>query len=296
MFMNLLVCRFKLLRALILGGLLSLGGGLRADAYTLIVAPARYSVLQVAFDVLQRTPSVLVSYQGEGSTAEPVLHAWNGGEWVFVSLKDYREVNFLQQVPDRTILIGSDEVLPAVLVEASSWSSDIVRARDLNTSALVNEIGGALKWKAADWRWFAARYNLTLEDEAAPRRKSSWYDQAGPLPNRPHPLSAVTEHNTSDLRPVPVLTVSPAEEAAPVDVAPVVAPEPAPIMDAPAPAAEPAPAIENVPVADESAEQPAEKPARKARKSKAKPVADALVDEPAPAASVLGDPDASPNP
>lgn len=286
--MNLLVCRFKLLRALILGGLLSVCGGLRADAYTLIVAPARYSVLQVAFDVLQRTPSVLVSYQGEGSTAEPVLHAWNGGEWVFVSLKDYREVNFLQQVPDRTILIGSDEVLPAVLVEASSWSSDIVRARDLNTSALVNEIGGALKWKAADWRWFAARYNLKLEDESEPRRKSSWYDQAGPLPNRPHPLATVTEHKSSELRPVPVLNVSPEQEAAPVDVAPVVAPEPAPIMDTPA--------IESAPAADESAEQPAEKPARKARKSKAKPVADAVVDEPAPAASVLGDPDASPNP
>lgn len=292
--MNLLVRRIQLLRALFLGAVLTMGWGLRADAYTLIVAPARYSVLQVAFDVLQRTPSVLVSYQGEGSSAEPVLHAWNGGEWVFVSLKDYREVNFLQRVPDQTILIGNDEVLPSVLVEASSWSSDIVRARELSTSALVNEIGHALQWKPADWRWFAARYNLKLQDEAEPRRRSSWYDQPGPLPNRPQPLARVTEGAASDLHPVPVVTVTPSAE----DVAPVA--EPAPVVDEAAPLPEAAPAIEApapavvepAPVAEEPA--PAKK-AKRAKKAKAA-VVEEVVEPASPEPGVLGDPDAAPNP
>lgn len=158
---------------------------LQSSAYTLIVAPARYSVMQVAQDVLQRVPAVLVSYQGEATTAEPVLHAWNGREWLPVTLKDFREVNFLQKMPSRTILIGSDDVLPKVLLDAASWSPRIDRITDMTTGGLVNDFGRLLEWSDQDWQWFSRRYNLTLIDEAAPRRASSWYDQPGPLPDRP---------------------------------------------------------------------------------------------------------------
>ncbi|MCZ7592775.1 MAG: hypothetical protein M5U15_11800 [Kiritimatiellae bacterium] len=178
-----------------------------AQAFTLIVAPARYSVIQFAQDVLQRTPSVLVSYQGEATSEEPTLHAWNGSEWVPVSMKDYREVSFLQRVPDRTILIGGRDILPQSLVDASSWSPRVERITDLNTSGLVNEFGRILNWRTSEWQWFAKRYNLSLEDEAAARRSSSWYDQAGPLPDRPRPLGTLLESG-SEPEPAPVTDVN----------------------------------------------------------------------------------------
>lgn len=158
---------------------------LPASAFTLIVAPARYSVMQVTQDVLRRMPAVLVAYQGDAQTTEPVLHAWNGQDWVPVTLKDFREVNFLQRLPERTILIGGDDVLPRVLLEAASWSPRIDRVSELGTGALINELGRLLQWKEEDWLWFARRYNLTLVDEAAALRETSWYDRTGPLPNRP---------------------------------------------------------------------------------------------------------------
>lgn len=177
-----------------------------ASAFTLIVAPARYSVIQFAQDVLKRNAAVLVSYQGEASSAEPRLHAWNGSEWVPVSMKDYREVSFLQRVPDQTILIGGRDILPQALVDASSWSPRVERVSDLNTSGLVNEFGRILNWRASEWQWFAKRYNLSIEDEAAARRSSSWYDQAGPLPDRPRPLGSLLE-STPDSAPVEVDSV-----------------------------------------------------------------------------------------
>lgn len=192
-----------------------------AQAFTLIVAPARYSVIQVAQDILQRSEAVLVSYQGEASTPEPTLFAWNGSEWVSVSMKDFREVNFLQRVPDRTVLIGGQDVLPQVLVDASSWSPRIERISDLTTGALVNEFGRILNWRSADWKWFAKRYNLTLTDEAEPRRHTSWYDQPGPLPDRPH-LVPPRATASPDSAPVPVVTVTsdaPVEAVAPVEAA-----------------------------------------------------------------------------
>ncbi|HMP76915.1 MAG TPA: hypothetical protein PKE12_11540 [Kiritimatiellia bacterium] len=186
-----------------------------SHAYTLIVAPARFSVIQVAMDVLSRSPSVLVSYQGEPSAQDPVLHAWNGGEWVPVSLKDYREVNFLQRTPDRTVLIGNDNVLPQVLLDASSWSPRVERISDLTTGALINEFGRILKWRSSDWKWFTKRYNLTLTDESEPRRHSSWYDQQGPLPDRPRivpPAARPSSYERGDMEPVPV--VPPAQDSA----------------------------------------------------------------------------------
>lgn len=209
-------------RAVVLGLFLTLACSMSSPAYTLMVAPARYSVLQVAFDVLARTPSVLVSYQVHPGSSEPVLHAWNGSEWVLLSEKDYREGNFLQQSPDRVVLLGDDATLPASLVESSTWVPEVVRVRDLNTRSIVNEFGHMLKWRAAEWNWFAKRYNLELRDEAEARRKSSWYDQPGPLPGRPHILERIKEGPAPELKPVPVMEEP--EAVAPVEPVEAVAP------------------------------------------------------------------------
>ena len=217
--------RRRIMGLSLLGALLF--GAWPAYAFTLIVAPARYSVMQVAMDVLQRSPAVLVSYQGEPDSAEPRLHAWNGKEWVAVSMKDYREASFLQRTPDATVLIGNDDVLPKVLQDASTWSPRVDRVTDLTTSSLVNEFGRLLQWRTADWKWFAKRYNLDLKDESEPRRRSSWYDQPGPLPDRPQLIPRRSSAPADD-KPVPVVTIdiAPVE---PVAVAPAVEPSSEPI-------------------------------------------------------------------
>lgn len=229
--MKLVRCPWRM-AALVILMLLSLVA--TSPAYTLIVAPARYSVLQVAFDILARSSAVLVSYQVDPKADEPVLHAWNGSEWVLLTSKDYREGNFLQQVPERVVLLGDDGTLPASLVESSTWVSDVVRVRDLNTRSLVNEFGHLQNWRASEWSWFAKRYNLELHDESEALRKSSWYDRPGPLPDRPHILERVTEGPEKDLTPVPVVAAEPVESVDAMDaVAPVDAVEPvAPAADA----------------------------------------------------------------
>jgi hypothetical protein len=180
-----------------------------ALAFTLIVAPARYSVMQVAQDVLLRSPAVLVSYQGSASTEDPKMHAWNGREWVAVTLKDFRELNFLQRMPNRTILVGNDDILPRVILEAIGWSPRTDRITDMSTGALITDFGRILQWSESDWKWFARRYNMTLVDEAAPRRATSWYDQPGPLPDRPR---VVPPPGVRPVRPVPPEVIAPEPE------------------------------------------------------------------------------------
>lgn len=149
----------------------------------LLVVPARYSVMQVAFDVARRYPTVLVSYQG--TMEEPVLHVWNGYEWMPLSLTDYQSGAFLQAHPGRTVFLGDDALLPADLRSINAWCADVIQLPDLNTHELVNGIGRYLPFTPADWRWFAGRYNLTLTnlkaEEAEAARRQSWYDEKAPV-------------------------------------------------------------------------------------------------------------------
>lgn len=149
--------------------------------YTLIVAPARYSVIQMSFDLIKKRPAVLVSYRGEAKTTDPLLYAWNGSEWVYVSLQDYREVRFVQDPPKEVVLLGDENTLPTSLKDATGWAKHVQSIKALDNAALVNEFGRLFKWTQDEWKWFSSRYNLSLEDESEPYRKSSWYDQPGPL-------------------------------------------------------------------------------------------------------------------
>jgi hypothetical protein len=149
----------------------------------LLVAPARYSVMQVAFDVARRYPTVLVSYQRPDP--EPRLHVWNGYEWLPLALDDYKSGAFLQSYPGRTFFLGDDTLLPASLKGIGAWCNDTRQIPDLETPVLINEIGQGIPFTPADWRWFAGRYNLTLADSSAARQKQlneeSWYDGKAPV-------------------------------------------------------------------------------------------------------------------
>lgn len=212
--------------------------------YDLVVAPARYSVLQVMFDVVANRPSILVSYQGEATTAEPLLHVWNGTAWSPISLHDLREMSFVQKTPTRAILIGNDELLPASVRESLAWMPEVVFVRDLTNASLLNEFGRIQNWSKREWSWFSTRYNVTLEDEAAPLRNRSWYDR---------PASSLKKNETPSYQPSPV-TDAVREPMAPPSTLPlreeVLRPSDVP---APAPAAPAEPAAVIAPVKDTAA-------------------------------------------
>ena len=145
---------------------------------TMLVVPARYSVMQVAFDLAQKYAVVLVSYQGDASSEAPLLHAWNGREWIKISADEYANASFLQVTPGEALLIGDESLLPPVLASSiSGWCPKVTTIPSIDTATLVNTFAKEFSFKPGEWDWFARRYNLTLNDENAPRRNTSWYDR-----------------------------------------------------------------------------------------------------------------------
>lgn len=149
----------------------------------LLVLPARYSVVQVAFDVARRYPSVLVSYQG--TDPAPQLHVWTGYEWLPLGADDYQSGAFLKQFPSRTLFLGGDDLLPASLRTVQSWCPESAQFPRLETAELINDIGQYLPFTPADWRWFAGRYGLSLENANADKQseldQESFYRGSGPV-------------------------------------------------------------------------------------------------------------------
>ena len=149
----------------------------------LIAAPARYNVMQVLFDVARRYSAMLVSYQGTADGA--ALHVWSGYEWLRLSTADYQSGSFLQTYPARVILLGDDALLPSEVKDVSAWCGQSVQFSNLETEALINDIGRYLPFTPADWKWFAKRYNLSLVNEnaaaAEEAKKDSWYGKTAPV-------------------------------------------------------------------------------------------------------------------
>ena len=163
--------------ALIMAGCLSLTSWSMSsprEDLTLVVIPERYSVIQVAFDLADRRAAVLIAYRGDAE-GDPELYVWNGSEWEGLSVTAYSEASFLKVLPRKVILVGDETLLPEALAEGASWAPQVWQVPSIKTDDLVNAFGKIFKFRKSEWKWFAARYKLDLEDLNEDLRKDSWY-------------------------------------------------------------------------------------------------------------------------
>lgn len=237
---------YAFLAILCVGSFISLDASGRAPApstFSLVVIPERPNLIRVSFDLIAQRPVALVAYRGS-ETGESVLHAWTGSQWVQISLDEYRGGNFLIKQPTRIILIGGERLLPIDLVEASNWGPLVMSVDATETDAFLNAMGRLYEFSSAEWRWFARRYNMDIEDVTQERDQISWYDQMTAARQRPPRRQS---GDTPPVVPVGAEPVRPVRSEIPRQ--PVVQEvTPQPVLDEPVsePAARPAP----VPVAE----------------------------------------------
>jgi len=149
--------------------------------FTLIVCPARYTVMQVMFDVLKQRDAVLLSYQGEASTQHPLLHYWTGTAWNGLDVHELGELRFLRGTPARVVMVGDDSLLPVTIKDSLAWLPERTIVTAMDHAGLLNQLDPVFHWSSREWSWFAKRYNLNLQDENREKRNQSWYDKSGPL-------------------------------------------------------------------------------------------------------------------
>jgi hypothetical protein len=261
--------------------LISQSMALTPGRVTMLVVPARYSVMQVAFDLAQKYAVVLVSYQGDASSEAPLLHAWNGKEWIKISADEYANASFLQVTPGEALLIGDEKLLPPVLASSiAGWCPKVTTIPSIDTATLVNTFAKEFSFKPGEWEWFSKRYNLALNDENAPRRNTSWYDQPAyedeysPKVDRWFGLRKTVQAPGETMEPVPTEPEVVPQVEVPVEV---------PVQGEPLPAGAEAvpPEMNAPPAAVEAAFTATPMPEEEARKALQALPEDAAVSQPA---------------
>ena len=190
-------------------------------------------------------PAALISYQTAPEMTEPLLHVWNGREWVKIGLADYTSGSFMKNRPSRVMLVGQADLLPPVLAEgAHNWCSNVMAVTELDSASLLNAAGQVLNFSSREWKWFAQKYRMQLDDTNAEARRDSWYYKPHPeLPKRERYAekpAAVTPAAPAEPAPVPVTVPEPPVPQPPAAPAPAVQAPAAPVTPAaPAPAAAP---------------------------------------------------------
>lgn len=149
----------------------------KPSGLSVIVAPANYTVLQVAFDIADHYPALIVSYEDDGNSVDPFMHVWNGTAWRRLTLEGYSSGAFLGHSPSQVLVIGDDNVLSeTLLAQSEGWGSQAYILPKAPLRDLVNQLGQRFRFGKRDWAYFAKRYKLSLVDLNAARRDASWYD------------------------------------------------------------------------------------------------------------------------
>lgn len=211
-----------------IGATIAWGGGDKPPkGYTLLVVPSKVAPIELAFDLESHNRILIMSYDPASQADRPLMHAWNGDKWVRIKYSLYTEGRFAKQVPTRTIVVGEPGDLPEELIaQASSWNpaSVVLAIESTDIAAMVNDAGRLFGFSDAEWKAYAARYQLDLNDANEVVRGQNWYDKhTGSEVRRTAPI-------TRNENAVDNTYTAPAP-------APVYAPAPAPEKTSPAPAA-----------------------------------------------------------
>jgi hypothetical protein len=216
-------------------GLMALGWAARVQAAgqgeTLMVIPARHTVVQLAFDLTSLRPIKLVAYDGKPDTEKPAMHLWEpaAGEWVQIDLDRYRDGSVFPTAPDLVLLVGADRDLPTVLLDAPPWGQNVKRVPALDVKTIVNTVNETARFNGREWKWLADRYSLRLKDLNETRRRYGRYGISEMEKELKAPVPRAAEAGTEPLKPVPIETApvtAPAPHAAAAAAPAVAAPTP----------------------------------------------------------------------
>ncbi len=176
---------------------------------TLLVIPARYTVVQFSFDIARMRSVYLLSYRSEGDAINTFLWDKRADDWVAVDSTSGDSL--FASPPARTIVVGRVDEGAIGLSNITGDAGVTSRIPSLDLKDVVNGLHAELKFRGTEWRWLASRYGFELKDRNAERRRWGRYGRPGkarmPTSERLKPAPVVPEHAYR----VPVIKTPPPE-------------------------------------------------------------------------------------
>lgn len=184
---------------------------------SIVIVPARKRVVHLAFEIAQCKNVGVVAYNASPTLTAPLIHVWNGNEWIQISMDDYVQGSFMSGEPKHVFILGDDSMLPPQMTTSPAWCKDVRKITALDPATIINEIGKALNFSSHQWKWLAEVNGLSIKDQNAERRR---YGRWG-APGKEKDFNPV-KIETTELPPAPAITDTTVEKKAEIKVEPKV--------------------------------------------------------------------------
>jgi hypothetical protein len=163
-----------------------------------LIVPARYTVIKLAFDVTALRDIIMISYD-KNEYGEPVMYRWDpiSSKWERLTLDELEVGSYCLSTPSEIILVGNDQDLPSEIARAATQARKITRIKTLRIVDLVNGLDKSLKFSKGEWEALSRHNRFTIKDKNAEERRWGRY---GP------PKKYQTKHSA---RPAGVDAVAP---------------------------------------------------------------------------------------
>ena len=149
----------------------------------LLVIPARYTLVQLAFDLHKLRPITLAAYDNAAPHSTPVLHVWDPDQddWILTEEPRIRSVLAHRDFAE-SVVIGADaawkETLDAIFREVAPK----LRLSDSSPAQVVNAVNQTQSFRPREWRWLAERHDLEIKDLQEERRRYGRFGRPGDSP------------------------------------------------------------------------------------------------------------------
>jgi len=142
-----------------------------------LVVPSRFTIIQLAFDIVALRDVNLIAYESSSVDEAPVLYLWDKSAfaWVDLTIDEYAIGSFSTTTPKEMILVGSESDLPALLISGASQAKRVTRIDSLNVVPVINALNKGMKFTPAEWRILAERHGLEIKDRNEERRRWGRY-------------------------------------------------------------------------------------------------------------------------
>ena len=148
----------------------------KPDPVSMLVVPDQRNVIQIASELENRRPVILVSYESQPVEGLGMIHVWDRQTWIPISLDQFSSGRFLNVKPSSAMVVDDGSPLARQLIGGGqTWVPEVFSVNGLSPAELVNEFGQYVNFNESDYRFFAKKYGFNLRGGNS--GKNSWYDQ-----------------------------------------------------------------------------------------------------------------------
>ena len=192
---------------------------------TMLVVPRDAKTIQIAQNIAQLNPVLLVSYQQTHNLLK--LYAWDGELWIDISAEDYVTGAFFETPPIHTIIIEPENrPTTDILIPDGLWCESGNRLTTTDPRTMIHLLGLYFDFPRRHWKKLARSHGLSVADVNPSLANIYWWQ---------YPEKRPTLDAEADMKHWLYLDITP-----PVPVEPVVIEEePNAVLPAEVPAIEP---------------------------------------------------------